>query len=487
MRADALTGSLAETAALPHLRCLMDDAVTFTNHFSVTCPCGPARTSLLTGQYAMNHRSVRNGTPLPRDKPNLATALCEADIEPLLYGYTDTSPDPRYYASDDPVLTSYEQVMTGFIEAQEMRFENNRVWEAYLKEQGYDLGTGSEVFRPDGASLTSPAHYAAEHSDTAFLTDRLLDDLPTRTGNWCALATFVRPHPPYIAPAPYNSLLDPASMPPAIQAINDAARHPFDGPARSFRQISDMVVGFDDLAHNPENTAMIRAVYMGLITELDHHIGRIMSWLKETGQYDETIIIFTADHAEMLGDYGYWGKMHYHDAAFRIPLVIKQARHPQTQCGLRVERPTESIDVVPTILDMLGLDVPDSMDGTPLAPLLQGKDPSDWKQATMSELDFGDPVTPTIWQHQLGLSSRQCSLAVFRSKDETLVHFGGGLPQIMFDHTAEGEAVNLAENKKFAQKQKALTAALLSHRMTHTEGQFAHTMITEEGVMRGDF
>jgi arylsulfatase A-like enzyme len=75
LRADVLNGELAETVDLPNLRAFMDDAVTFTNHATVTCPCGPARASLLTGQYSMNHRAVRNGTPLPLDKANLATEL----------------------------------------------------------------------------------------------------------------------------------------------------------------------------------------------------------------------------------------------------------------------------------------------------------------------------------------------------------------------------------------------------------------------------
>jgi len=105
MRADCLTGALAESVELPNLRALMADGVTFTNHVSVASPCGPARASLLTGQYAMNHRSVRNGTPLPQDKPNLATELRRAGMQPLLYGYTDTSADPRRLAADDPVIS----------------------------------------------------------------------------------------------------------------------------------------------------------------------------------------------------------------------------------------------------------------------------------------------------------------------------------------------------------------------------------------------
>ena len=75
LRADCVFGELAAHIDLPNLRGLMDDAVTFQRHFSVVNPCGPSRASLLTGQYAMNHRSVRNGTPLRHDIPNVATEM----------------------------------------------------------------------------------------------------------------------------------------------------------------------------------------------------------------------------------------------------------------------------------------------------------------------------------------------------------------------------------------------------------------------------
>ena len=485
MRADALVGALADTADLPHLRALMDDAVTFTNHTSVTSPCGPARASLLTGQYAMNHRSVRNGTPLPHDKPNLATALRGGGIQPLLYGYTDTSPDPRQYPPEDPVLTSYEQVMPGFMEAQEMRFDCNRAWEAYLHDAGYDFTGSAEIYRPSGPTPASPARYAAEHSDTAFLTDRLLQDLPSRGDGWCAHLTYIRPHPPFVAPAPYNNLLDPAAMPTAAPADTNA--HPFDGPANIYRHVRDMVVGFPDLEENAQTTAMIRAIYMGRVAELDHHVGRIVSWLRETGQYDSTTIIVTADHGEMLGDYGCWGKVHYRDAAFRIPLVIKLPKSAGVTTGRQVTLPTESIDVAPTILDLAGIEVPDTMDGRSLKSLLHGRKPDDWREFTMSEVDFGNPVAPTLWQQEYGLPSRYCNLAVIRNAQASLVHFGGGMPQLLFDHSAGGEARNLAEDPAYQTLRQHLSEALLSHRMAHAEGRFARTMITEDGAVRGEF
>ena len=114
LRADCIFGDLAAHIDLPNLRSLMDDAVTFRRNFTVVNPCGPSRASLLTGQYAMNHRSVRNGTPLRNDVPNIATEMRKAGYLPMLFGYTDTPQDPRVYNANDPALRDHEHHMDGF-------------------------------------------------------------------------------------------------------------------------------------------------------------------------------------------------------------------------------------------------------------------------------------------------------------------------------------------------------------------------------------
>tara|TARA_B100001939_G_scaffold67337_1_gene56118 strand:+ start:1131 stop:2675 length:1545 start_codon:yes stop_codon:yes gene_type:complete len=487
LRADCLHGALGSDVALPNLREFMTDAVSFTNHVSVTAPCGPARASLLTGQYAMNHRSVRNGTPLPADKPNLATELRRGGVQPLLYGYTDTSADPRHHAADDPILTSYEQVMPGFLEALEMRFDDSRIWRGYLAACGYDVPEGSDLYMPAGDSPRGAALYKAEHSDTAFLTDRVLADLPTRADGWCAHVTYIRPHPPFVAPAPYNRSVDPASVPPAdgrldIEAFRKA--HPFNAPAMDYRAPRDMVCGFPQIEDSPETTGVLRALYLGLIAELDHHFGRIITHLKQAGQYDNTLIIITSDHGELLGDHHCWGKSNYFDAAFRVPLVIRPPGGGKA--GHKVKLPTESIDVMPTILDLLSIDVPDSVDGRSLAPFLTGGTADGWRDYSVSELDFGNPVEPTIWQRELGLPSNQCNLTILRDATHTLVQFAGDLPAILFDHTADGEARDVAGDADQASARLALTEKLLKHRMIHAENQFSQTMITTDGAVRGN-
>lgn len=463
----------------------MADAVSFHRHYSVANPCGPSRASLLTGQYAMNHRSVRNGTPLPHDIPNLATEMRKAGWLPLLFGYTDTTPDPRIHAADDPVLTSYEQVLPGFQEVVEMRLEESLPWRAYLMDKGYDVPPYPEIFRPTGPRPEDPALYRAEDSDTAFLTDETIRALRARKQGWFAHLTYIRPHNPLVAPEPYNRMYDPATLPKPARAgtmAEEQAVHPYIGPCHDRNPIAGMVEGFSDLAPTDENIQQLRAIYLGLATEVDHHFGRIIAFLKETGQYDQTLIIVTADHGEMLGDRYVWAKSSYHDAAYHVPLIIRDPALPGSAGSAR-DLPTESIDITPTILDRSGLDVPQTMNGRSLMPVLRGETPRDWRSFTFSELDFGNPVTPTLPQKRLGLKPETANLAVLRGARHTLVHFNGGLPPLLFDHGAKGEMRDVAADPAAQGALVEMYRAMADHRMTHAASRFTRTMITARGVV----
>jgi len=268
-------------------------------------------------------------------------------------------------------------------------------------------------------------------------------------------------------------------MPPA-KRTREPDWHPYVATARRVGEVASTVVGFPDLDATDATTRMIRKIYFGLVTEVDRHVGRVMDWLKETGQYDNTLIVLTADHGEMLGDYGLWGKMTFHDAAFHVPLVI---RKPQAGArGFAVTMPTESIDVTPTILDCLGLDAPHSMDGESLKPFLDGRTPDTWREISVSELDFGDPITPTLWQTDHGLCADTANLAVLRRDAMRFVQFAGGLPPILLDVSSGAESRNLAKNPAYARKMLDLTRDMLCHRMTNTDGTFSRTLITEDGV-----
>ena len=130
--------------------------------------------------------------------------------------------------------------------------------------------------------------------------------------------------------------------------------------------------------------------YMGLITQVDTHLGRVFEALDKAGRFDDTMIIFTSDHGDYLGDHWLGEKEMYHEQSSRIPLIVYDPDGAADGTRGTVDnRFAEAIDVVPTILDAAGLDVPDNIvEGRSLVPLLRGEDPDNWRDAVFSELDY---------------------------------------------------------------------------------------------------
>ena len=489
LRADCLIGGLAYHVDLPSLRQFMTEAVTFTRNFSVTNPCGPSRASLLTGQYSMNHRSVRNGAPLRHDIPNLPSELSKSGYQPLLYGYTDTSLDPRVHAPDDPALTTYEYVMPGFLERLEMRSKQSKAWLSHLSARGYAFENHDDLYSPvasDSAhpKITDPALYESKDSDTAFLTNAYLaDTTPRKNSNWFSHLTYLRPHPPLVAPAPYNKLYDPQKLPLPhrlnSQTLEEAV-HPFFAPMFEDATPQSFVSGISNLEPNDDMVQALRAVYFGLASEVDHHLGRVITDLKQAGSYEDTLVIVTADHGEMLGDRYAWGKMSVYEAAYHTPLIIR-APQLQARAGMLVDLQTESVDIAPTILDWIETDIPNSMDGRSLIPLIKGEIPQNWRRFTFGELNFGHPLVPTEWQKQLGLSVDEASLSILRDEQFTLVEFASDLPPLLFDHADKGEFENVAEKESYAPKLALLTRQMLKFRMQNMDRSLALGAITSKG------
>ncbi|MCB0965021.1 MAG: sulfatase-like hydrolase/transferase, partial [Acidimicrobiales bacterium] len=155
----------------PTLDDLARRGVRFARHWSVTAPCGPSRASLHTGRYLMGHRSVNNGTPLAHDMDNVARRARAAGYDPTLFGYTDTSVDPRTVVDpDDPRLRDYEGVLPGFTEGTVLTWERMDPWLAWLEARGHTLpGTWRELFDPlpdypgaeDHPSAWAPSRFPA--------------------------------------------------------------------------------------------------------------------------------------------------------------------------------------------------------------------------------------------------------------------------------------------------------------------------------------
>ena len=496
-RGDAL-GLLGHPAArTPHLDRLAAEGVTFTRHYTVSTPCGPARTSLLTGLYPFQHRSIRNGSPLDKRHTNIALEVRRLGYDPVLFGYTDSSADPAMLAPEDPRLKTFEGVLPGFRLEASLNEGCLTGWMSELAKKGYPIPERLlDVYKHPGTPDVMPrfdrgaAMYKAEDSDTAYIADKVLDYLRLRRKeDWFAHAVFLRPHPPLIAPAPYNTMIDVRDVPaPARNPSREAERsvHPYldfwletQGKAAYFEsQVDVQALPDADLAE-------MRAVYFGLIAEVDAQLGRILAHLEKSGELEETLIVFTADHGEMLGDHWAWGKGGWFEGSNHIPLIIRDPRAKKAARGKRIAAFTESVDLLPTILEWLEAPVPPEASGLSLASFLSGKKPAAWRDGVFWEFDFRSPNTQAA-ERRLGLTSDQCTMNIWRDDRYKYVHFTAG-PPLLYDMQRDpGEVANIAGDPAMAPVLARYASRLLSHRMLHAERGLANAMLTPKGVVRHD-
>ncbi|MCH4549851.1 alkaline phosphatase family protein [Rhizobium changzhiense] len=475
----------------PNLDRLCREGVTFRNHVTTCVPCGPARASLLTGLYLMNHRAVQNTVPLDQRHLNLGKALRGVGYDPALIGYTTTVPDPRTTSPNDPRFRVLGDLMDGFhpVGAFEPNMEGYFGWVA---QNGFELPEHRpDIWLPEGEDAVAgatdrPSRIPKEFSDSTFFTERALTYLKGRDGKPFFLHLgYYRPHPPFVASAPYHAMYQPEDMPAPIRAANpdtEAAQHPLmkfyvDSIRRgSFFQGAEGSGATLDEAE----LRQMRATYCGLITEVDDCLGRVFNYLDETGQWDDTLIIFTSDHGEQLGDHHLLGKIGYNDPSFRIPLVIKDAGE-NARAGAIESGFTESIDVMPTILDWLGGKIPHACDGLSLLPFLSEGRPQDWRTELHYEYDFRD-VYYSEPQSFLGLGMNDCSLCVIQDERYKYVHFAA-LPPLFFDLRRDpNEFTNLADDPAYAALVRDYAQKALSWRLKHADRTLTHYRSGPEGL-----
>src|SRR5262245_17555503 len=175
-RADCLSRLGHPTVRTPHLDALAEGGVTFKRHYAQCAPCGPSRASLLTGMYMMNHRSVRNGSPLDARFTNVALEMRKLGYDPGLIGYTDTALDPRGRDKNDPALKTYAGTPPGFNQLVPGS-EGSRAWALWLEAKGYKLGLDAKAIYAHATDYPGaagrgptfpPARFKAEDSHTAF-------------------------------------------------------------------------------------------------------------------------------------------------------------------------------------------------------------------------------------------------------------------------------------------------------------------------------
>jgi len=481
----------ADYLKLPNIDRLCAEGVTFRNHFTQCVPCGPARASLLTGQYLMNHRAVQNTIPLDQRFTNLAHELRKGGYDPALVGYTTTTPDPRTTAPNDPRFFVLGDIMDGFHSVG--AFENRDAYFGWVAGQGFKLPqTREDIWLPQGAAgagaTAQPAAIPKELSDTAWFTERGLSYLQGRGGKpWFLHLGYYRPHPPFIASAPYNAMYRPEDMPKVLRAASPAEEAKQNALLAYYVNNVKQASFFQDgqqlgSAMSEEQVAQMRATYCGLMSEIDDHLGRVFDYLKQTGQWDDTLIVFTCDHGEQAGDHHLLGKIGYFDESYRIPMIIRDPRAAANSSrGSIVEKFTETIDTMPTILEWLDLPVPRQCDGYSLLPFVHGAAPADWRTEVHYEFDFRD-LHYSAPESALGVPMDKCALAVVRDEHYKYVHFAA-LPPLFFDLKADpGQFVNRAGDAAYAARMGDYAARMLNWRLGFAERTLTGYRATPRGL-----
>ncbi|MBI2704394.1 MAG: alkaline phosphatase family protein [Actinobacteria bacterium] len=483
-RAECLSAAGHPIVQTPNLDRLAAQGIRFTQHYANCAPCGPSRATLLTGQYLMNHRSGTNGTPLDDRFTNIAREARSLGYDPVLFGYTDTSLDPRLFNDPThPLLCTYEGVLPGFTEGLTMP-EPFAPWLDFLRSNGHELDSGSEgAFAPDPSfdasgrgSTWAPARFPAEHSISAFLTDELLDHLRTAGDGWFVHASYLRPHPPWRATREHHERYDPADMlsPHRLETSwDEAARHPF---LEAVLRLNFVRSADDELEQRQR-----AATYYALMNEVDDQIGRVLDWLDASGHIDDTLVLLTCDHGEQLGDHWMQGKLGWFDESYHIPLIIRDPRATADGTrGTTVDAFTENVDIMPTLLDWLGVDpLPLQCDGRSVLPFLHGSVPAAWREDVRWEFDFR---IPQVLPHPLGMRMDQAVLSVVRTADRKYVHFPT-LPMVLEDLADDpSELRDVSAEAHYRDDLLAMKDRMLNWRIEHADRTLTGMMLTPSGV-----
>jgi arylsulfatase len=411
-----LESAMDGACSTPNVRRLQDRGVTFTRAISSNPVCMPARATLATGLTTRQHGVIQNGYSLDPSIPTFMRLLQQNGWRTGAFGklhlvphYSGVHPDYGVYGFD--VVKNTEDARAGQwldwvrdehpehledvlrdiwpFEIPEMRAygpdrEDLTARIAELRE-GYDWA--SPEF-PEGEAGFHPLHFPEEVSQSAWITRNACEFIRETDPAIPIMAhvSYVQPHGPYVPPRDTIGLVDPDTLPEPIPPTwQDDPDHP--------RHLDEQL-GFPNTIGT--NTRAKRHCYFSDIAHLDQQLGKVMDALESAGRADNAYIVFLADHGDMLGDHGFWGKESKHyDSCVRVPLMVAG---PGVEAGSTVDAFVQIEDIMPTVLEMAGLAVPEPrktgpylteepeyLSGRSLLSFCRGQEPGDWRDSAYVE------------------------------------------------------------------------------------------------------
>lgn len=334
----------------PVLDGLAKNGVRFTNAYAAHPVCLPSRRSLMTGTTAKTHgdRTFKPLQPMPPDVPTLAATFSKAGYQTQAVGKIHVHPQRDRIGFDDVLLDDEGRThYTSFVDD----------YELFLGDMGYTgqrFGHGMSNNNYFHRSWHLPDHLHVTEWATKMTERAIKRRDPTRPSLW--YVGYSCPHPPLV---PLQSYLDfyrdiPIDKPFAGDWADNRSELPYHAQAIQSRGDS-----MSELT-----TERARRAFYALCTHIDHHIGRLIGTLHWEGLLEDTIICFTSDHGDMLGNHGMWAKQVFYENSTNIPMILMGTKDdPQVGLNRTDDRLVEIRDIMPTLLDMCGIEIPKTVEG----------------------------------------------------------------------------------------------------------------------------
>lgn len=361
-------------AKTPHLDSLSKDGANLASYFVNSPICGPSRMSFLTGQYPSQYKIGNNGFPLPHTEVPINQILSDYGYETAQIGKLHFVPHvsrdhknptynwnfDRFILSDEP--GAYDDAYLAWVRAQD---ESQVVPSAVSLPTEARKYNFQESYKDKGRSPHQPYLWEGKEgfTHTDFVADEVmtfLDHHENKKEPFFAIAGFYAPHSPLNPPQKYLDMYDLDDMPARVYSEEEEKFLP-----KNFKDLSMM---------KEQDWKEAWRHYMALTSLVDDNVGKIINKLKEIGKYEDTIIVFTTDHGEWLGDHNRVHKgMPGHDAISHVPTIIswpERIKGEQIIGGF-----VESVDIFPTLLDFSGVQIPNWIQGYSIKnTLLYGED-----------------------------------------------------------------------------------------------------------------
>jgi arylsulfatase A-like enzyme len=514
LRWDYLSCAGHPRLATPNIDALAARGVRFTRAYVQSPVCGSSRMSFYTGRYVQSHGATWNGVPLKVGEMTLGDYLRPLGVDAVLVGKTHMKADAEgmeRLGIDPSSIIGVRVAECGFDPYErddglhgvgpDGRYDPQIPrYNQYLNDKGYagdnPWHDWANAAQGEGNALASgwalrharkPARVAEEDSETPYMTRRAMDYM-VEAGDrpWCLHLSYIKPHWPYIAPAPYNTMFGPADVVPAVRSEEERRNpHPL------LAEFMERRVG-KTFAREEVRQEVI-PVYMGLIKQIDDQLGVLFRFMRERGLLDNTMIVFTSDHGDYLGDHWMGEKDLFHEPSLKIPLIIcDPSSEANNARGTVCDELVESIDLIPTFLEALGVDPIEQshrLEGRSLMAFLTGKPPAQWRRFAISEYDYAlQPFTA-----KLGIAPRDAQLFMVADKRWKLIHAPGFRPMLYDLETDPKEFRDLGASPASEIERQRLMAALhawglrLSQRTTRSEAQMlaARGKSQRKGILIG--